>query len=59
MHYTLDCKEQVYHTPRNMHAPVEFSPLLSLVGLIYKEVSEWEEWKKNGVIRGQPPPLGE
>uniref|UniRef100_A0AAQ4PXG0 Stress-activated protein kinase JNK n=1 Tax=Gasterosteus aculeatus aculeatus TaxID=481459 RepID=A0AAQ4PXG0_GASAC len=27
--------------------------------LIYKEVSEWEEWKRNGVIRGQPPPLGE
>ncbi|TKS85549.1 Mitogen-activated protein kinase 8B [Collichthys lucidus] len=27
-------------------------------GLIYKEVSEWEEWTKNGVIRGQPPPLG-
>ncbi|XP_071336830.1 mitogen-activated protein kinase 8 isoform X2 [Trachinotus anak] len=26
--------------------------------LIYKEVSEWEEWTKNGVIRGQPPPLG-
>uniref|UniRef100_A0A8D3BRV1 Stress-activated protein kinase JNK n=1 Tax=Scophthalmus maximus TaxID=52904 RepID=A0A8D3BRV1_SCOMX len=26
--------------------------------LIYKEVSEWEEWKRNGVIRGQPPPLG-
>uniref|UniRef100_A0A3Q3K5G7 Stress-activated protein kinase JNK n=2 Tax=Monopterus albus TaxID=43700 RepID=A0A3Q3K5G7_MONAL len=26
--------------------------------LIYKEVSEWEDWKKNGVIRGQPPPLG-
>lgn len=27
--------------------------------LIYKEVSEWEDWKKNGVIRGQPAPLGE
>uniref|UniRef100_A0A8C5H1M9 Stress-activated protein kinase JNK n=1 Tax=Gouania willdenowi TaxID=441366 RepID=A0A8C5H1M9_GOUWI len=27
--------------------------------LIYKEVSDWEEWTKNGVIRGQPPPLGE
>uniref|UniRef100_A0A665UUD1 Stress-activated protein kinase JNK n=1 Tax=Echeneis naucrates TaxID=173247 RepID=A0A665UUD1_ECHNA len=27
--------------------------------LIYKEVSEWEEWTKNGVIRGQPPPLGD
>ncbi|XP_042357582.1 mitogen-activated protein kinase 8 isoform X4 [Plectropomus leopardus] len=27
-------------------------------GLIYKEVSEWEEWTRNGVIRGQPPPLG-
>ncbi|XP_044069051.1 mitogen-activated protein kinase 8 isoform X1 [Siniperca chuatsi] len=27
-------------------------------GLIYKEVSEWEDWTKNGVIRGQPPPLG-
>ncbi|XP_028459685.1 mitogen-activated protein kinase 8 isoform X4 [Perca flavescens] len=26
--------------------------------LIYKEVSEWEEWTRNGVIRGQPPPLG-
>ncbi|KAM4590882.1 mitogen-activated protein kinase 8 isoform 4-T4 [Odontesthes bonariensis] len=26
--------------------------------LIYKEVSEWEEFTKNGVIRGQPPPLG-
>uniref|UniRef100_A0A667YNK8 Stress-activated protein kinase JNK n=1 Tax=Myripristis murdjan TaxID=586833 RepID=A0A667YNK8_9TELE len=26
--------------------------------LIYKEVCEWEEWTKNGVIRGQPPPLG-
>uniref|UniRef100_A0A3B3B7K2 Stress-activated protein kinase JNK n=1 Tax=Oryzias melastigma TaxID=30732 RepID=A0A3B3B7K2_ORYME len=26
--------------------------------LIYKEVTEWEEWTKNGVIRGQPPPLG-
>uniref|UniRef100_A0A3Q3L875 Stress-activated protein kinase JNK n=2 Tax=Percomorphaceae TaxID=1489872 RepID=A0A3Q3L875_9TELE len=26
--------------------------------LIYKEVSEWEDWTKNGVIRGQPPPLG-
>ncbi|XP_042083950.1 mitogen-activated protein kinase 8 isoform X7 [Haplochromis burtoni] len=26
--------------------------------LIYKEVSEWEEWKRNGVIRGQPSPLG-
>ncbi|KAF3842130.1 hypothetical protein F7725_024081 [Dissostichus mawsoni] len=26
--------------------------------LIYKEVSEWEEHKRNGVIRGQPPPLG-
>uniref|UniRef100_A0A8C4E4C9 Stress-activated protein kinase JNK n=1 Tax=Dicentrarchus labrax TaxID=13489 RepID=A0A8C4E4C9_DICLA len=26
--------------------------------LIYKEVSEWEEWTKNGVIRGQPSPLG-
>uniref|UniRef100_A0A8C6KLZ3 Stress-activated protein kinase JNK n=1 Tax=Nothobranchius furzeri TaxID=105023 RepID=A0A8C6KLZ3_NOTFU len=27
--------------------------------LIYKEVSEWEERAKNGVIRGQPSPLGE
>uniref|UniRef100_A0A672FZD7 Stress-activated protein kinase JNK n=1 Tax=Salarias fasciatus TaxID=181472 RepID=A0A672FZD7_SALFA len=27
--------------------------------LIYKEVSEWEEWTKNGVIRGQPAPLGD
>uniref|UniRef100_A0A4W3GXA2 Stress-activated protein kinase JNK n=1 Tax=Callorhinchus milii TaxID=7868 RepID=A0A4W3GXA2_CALMI len=26
--------------------------------LIYKEVSEWEERMKNGVIRGQPPSLG-
>ncbi|XP_060710264.1 mitogen-activated protein kinase 8 isoform X1 [Hemiscyllium ocellatum] len=26
--------------------------------LIYKEVLEWEERMKNGVIRGQPPPLG-
>lgn len=26
--------------------------------LIYKEVYEWEEWNKNGVIRGQPSPLG-
>ncbi|KAM6916136.1 mitogen-activated protein kinase 8 isoform 3-T3 [Xenentodon cancila] len=26
--------------------------------LIYKEVTEWEEWTKNGVIRGQPSPLG-
>uniref|UniRef100_A0A8C6KPR9 Stress-activated protein kinase JNK n=1 Tax=Nothobranchius furzeri TaxID=105023 RepID=A0A8C6KPR9_NOTFU len=26
--------------------------------LIYKEVSEWEERAKNGVIRGQPSPLG-
>uniref|UniRef100_A0A1A7Y604 Stress-activated protein kinase JNK n=1 Tax=Iconisemion striatum TaxID=60296 RepID=A0A1A7Y604_9TELE len=26
--------------------------------LIYKEVSEWEERTKNGVIRGQPSPLG-
>ncbi|XP_037637353.1 mitogen-activated protein kinase 8 isoform X3 [Sebastes umbrosus] len=26
--------------------------------LIYKEVSDWEEWKRNGVIRGQPSPLG-
>uniref|UniRef100_A0A3P9JZ13 Stress-activated protein kinase JNK n=1 Tax=Oryzias latipes TaxID=8090 RepID=A0A3P9JZ13_ORYLA len=26
--------------------------------LIYKEVTEWEEWTKNGVIKGQPPPLG-
>ncbi|XP_060943476.1 mitogen-activated protein kinase 8 isoform X3 [Limanda limanda] len=26
--------------------------------LIYKEVSDWDEWAKNGVIRGQPPPLG-
>uniref|UniRef100_A0A8C2WQF3 Stress-activated protein kinase JNK n=1 Tax=Cyclopterus lumpus TaxID=8103 RepID=A0A8C2WQF3_CYCLU len=26
--------------------------------LIYKEVSDWEEWTRNGVIRGQPPPLG-
>lgn len=33
--------------------------LLSFAELIYKEVSEWEEWTKNGVIRGQPPPLGE
>lgn len=28
-------------------------------GLIYKEVTEWEELTKNGVIRGQPSPLGE
>uniref|UniRef100_A0A669DNX3 Stress-activated protein kinase JNK n=1 Tax=Oreochromis niloticus TaxID=8128 RepID=A0A669DNX3_ORENI len=27
--------------------------------LIYKEVSEWEEWTRNGVIRGQPSPLGD
>uniref|UniRef100_A0A8C4DZC0 Stress-activated protein kinase JNK n=1 Tax=Dicentrarchus labrax TaxID=13489 RepID=A0A8C4DZC0_DICLA len=27
--------------------------------LIYKEVSEWEEWTKNGVIRGQPSPLAQ
>uniref|UniRef100_A0A8C6KMY9 Stress-activated protein kinase JNK n=1 Tax=Nothobranchius furzeri TaxID=105023 RepID=A0A8C6KMY9_NOTFU len=27
--------------------------------LIYKEVSEWEERAKNGVIRGQPSPLGD
>uniref|UniRef100_A0A667Z4H2 Stress-activated protein kinase JNK n=1 Tax=Myripristis murdjan TaxID=586833 RepID=A0A667Z4H2_9TELE len=27
--------------------------------LIYKEVCEWEEWTKNGVIRGQPPPLAQ
>ncbi|KAJ4949507.1 hypothetical protein JOQ06_021018 [Pogonophryne albipinna] len=27
--------------------------------LIYKEVSEWEEHKRNGVIRGQPPPLAQ
>ncbi|XP_061600529.1 mitogen-activated protein kinase 8 isoform X3 [Cololabis saira] len=26
--------------------------------LIYKEVTEWEEFTKNGVIRGQPSPLG-
>uniref|UniRef100_A0AAR2KRR3 Stress-activated protein kinase JNK n=1 Tax=Pygocentrus nattereri TaxID=42514 RepID=A0AAR2KRR3_PYGNA len=26
--------------------------------LIYKEVLDWEERMKNGVIRGQPPPLG-
>uniref|UniRef100_A0A6Q2XKV2 Stress-activated protein kinase JNK n=1 Tax=Esox lucius TaxID=8010 RepID=A0A6Q2XKV2_ESOLU len=27
--------------------------------LIWKEVYEWDEWtKQNGVIRGQPPPLG-
>uniref|UniRef100_A0A7N6A734 Stress-activated protein kinase JNK n=1 Tax=Anabas testudineus TaxID=64144 RepID=A0A7N6A734_ANATE len=26
--------------------------------LIYKEVTDWEEWTKNGVIRGQPAPLG-
>ncbi|XP_030234196.1 mitogen-activated protein kinase 8 isoform X1 [Gadus morhua] len=26
--------------------------------LIYKEVYDWEECTKNGVIRGQPPPLG-
>ena len=34
-----------------------FLPLLS--DLIYKEVYDWEECTKNGVIRGQPPPLGE
>uniref|UniRef100_A0A668T156 Stress-activated protein kinase JNK n=1 Tax=Oreochromis aureus TaxID=47969 RepID=A0A668T156_OREAU len=27
--------------------------------LIYKEVSEWEEWTRNGVIRGQPSPLAQ
>uniref|UniRef100_A0A3Q3BDI4 Stress-activated protein kinase JNK n=1 Tax=Kryptolebias marmoratus TaxID=37003 RepID=A0A3Q3BDI4_KRYMA len=27
--------------------------------LIYKEVSEWEERTKNGVIRGQPSPLAQ
>ncbi|XP_061766122.1 mitogen-activated protein kinase 8B-like isoform X5 [Nerophis ophidion] len=27
-------------------------------GLIYTEVCDWEEWTKNGVIRGQPSPLG-
>uniref|UniRef100_A0A8C6TU07 Stress-activated protein kinase JNK n=1 Tax=Neogobius melanostomus TaxID=47308 RepID=A0A8C6TU07_9GOBI len=26
--------------------------------LIYKEVYDWEEWNRNGVIRGQPSPLG-
>uniref|UniRef100_A0A8B9LJM5 Stress-activated protein kinase JNK n=1 Tax=Astyanax mexicanus TaxID=7994 RepID=A0A8B9LJM5_ASTMX len=26
--------------------------------LIYKEVLDWEDRMKNGVIRGQPPPLG-
>lgn len=36
----------------------DFAVLLFKV-LIYKEVSEWEEWTKNGVIRGQPSPLGE
>lgn len=35
-----------------------FWSLIFLV-LIYKEVSDWEEWTRNGVIRGQPPPLGE
>ncbi|KAG7262076.1 hypothetical protein CRUP_014000 [Coryphaenoides rupestris] len=29
------------------------------VDLIYKEVYDWEEWTKNGVIRGQPPPLAQ
>ncbi|KAK2824255.1 hypothetical protein Q5P01_021430 [Channa striata] len=27
--------------------------------LIYKEVTDWEEWTKNGVIRGQPAPLAQ
>ena len=31
----------------------------SFPDLIYKEVYDWEEYTKNGVIRGQPPPLGE
>lgn len=60
MHYTLTycgtCISDFFHC---VSCPTYASPVLSFKGLIYKEVSEWEEWTKNGVIRGQPPPLGE
>lgn len=47
-----------------MSCEVGFQPLKSLFlftsfsELIYKEVMDLEERTKNGVIRGQPSPLG-
>lgn len=42
-----------------LQSMLKLSLLFTFKGLIYKEVTEWEDWTKNGVIRGQPPPLGE
>lgn len=40
-------------------APVSTNGVLLVAELIYKEVLDWEERTKNGVIRGQSASIGE
>lgn len=59
MQYTPAIRESIWWFLSPSHQ-IEWKQIsFFFAELIYKEVSEWEEWKRNGVIRGQPSPLGE